>query len=93
MTMRPGYSPSVLPLGSQQSRPTRPNSSSRSYQRGHDKGISESITDDAVKLTYTQFPKEFFRLSLLNCPSGLIVIDRDHLKELFEAPDSSLNFS
>lgn len=25
-------------------------------------------------------------------PSGLVVVDRDHIKELFSAPDSELNF-
>jgi hypothetical protein len=29
---------------------------------------------------------------MLNYPSGLIVIDRAHLKEFFDAPNSKLNF-
>jgi hypothetical protein len=39
-----------------------------------------------------QFPVSFFRLSTLNYPSGLIVVDRSHLKELFDAPSSKLAF-
>lgn len=39
-----------------------------------------------------QFPTSFFRLPLLNYPSGVIVVDRAHLKELYDAPNSSLTF-
>jgi hypothetical protein len=39
-----------------------------------------------------QFPKGFFRVMLLGRSSGLLVVDHDHLKEIFEAPNEEINF-
>jgi hypothetical protein len=42
--------------------------------------------------TYGKFPRSFFRIPLLNYPSGVVVVDRQHIKELFSAPSASLGF-
>lgn len=39
-----------------------------------------------------QFPEGFFRLSLYNYPFGVVVVDRSHLKELFDDLGRSFNF-
>jgi len=39
-----------------------------------------------------QFPQSFFRLSLYNYPFGIVVVDRSHLKELFDDAGRSFNF-
>lgn len=46
----------------------------------------------AKEETYRQFPNSFFRLPLFRYPSGLIIVDRAHLNEFYNAPKETLNF-
>jgi hypothetical protein len=46
----------------------------------------------AIIAGYEKFPTSFFRVSLLNYPAGVVVIDRGHLREYFEDSERNLSF-
>jgi hypothetical protein len=52
----------------------------------------EKVSDYPAVGAHGKFPGSFFRIPLLNYPSGVVVVDRQHIKELFSAPSSSLGF-